>query len=237
MIKRPAITMAIGAHPDDIEFGAGATLAKWSAQGAQIIFVIMTDGAKGTWDPEINQHLLAVRRQKEQHRAIDKLTSNGIVEFLDAIDGELTPTARRIAQVTSLIRKYKPETIISHDPWKRYRLHPDHRNTGFIVTDAVVAARDPHFLKELGSHHRPSHLLLFEADEPNYIEPLTPEYVQAKIDALMCHESQHETSMEIAGESTDEVTRFEKLVFAMAEKVGDKAGVSLGEEFHIINDI
>nr|MDA8208720.1 PIG-L family deacetylase [Actinomycetota bacterium] len=62
-IEAPKRVMAVGAHPDDIEFGAGGTIAKWAQQGCEAIFVIMTDGSKGTWNPEADPLELAVRRQ------------------------------------------------------------------------------------------------------------------------------------------------------------------------------
>ena len=73
-----------------------------------------------------------------------------------------------------MIRELRPDVVLGHDPWKRYRLHPDHRNAGLLVCDAIVAARDPHFLPEHGlAPHRPSALLLWEADEPNHVEDVS----------------------------------------------------------------
>ena len=50
-LPTPAVALAIGAHPDDVEFGCGATLAKWSAAGTVVHHLICTDGSKGSWDP------------------------------------------------------------------------------------------------------------------------------------------------------------------------------------------
>ena len=75
--------------------------------------------------------------------------------------------------------------MLGHDPWKRYRLHPDHRHAGWLTVDGIVAARDPHFFPGLGgAHHRPDVLLLFEADEPNHVEPIDAT-IDAKVDALL----------------------------------------------------
>ena len=72
------------------------------------------------------------------------------------------------------IRRLRPDVILGHDPWRRYRLHPDHRHAGFITTDAIVAARDPHFFADQDLEpHRPSALLLWEADEPNHVEDVS----------------------------------------------------------------
>ena len=61
--------------------------------------------------------------------------------------------------------------ILAHDPWKHYRLHPDHREAGLLACDGIVAARDPHFNKEHGlAPHRPDALLLWEAEAPDHVE-------------------------------------------------------------------
>ena len=97
-----------------------------------------------------------------------------------------------------VIRELRPEVVLGHDPWKRYRLHPDHRHAGWLVCDAIVAARDPHFFPEHGlAPHRPSALLLWEADEPNHVEDVTA-FVDRKLAALEAHESQFESTMHAA---------------------------------------
>ena len=91
----------------------------------------------------------------------------------------------------------RPEVLLGHDPWRRYRLHPDHRAAGFLTLDALVAARDPHFFPELGlAPHRPGALLLFEADLPNHVEDVGG-FESRKIEALLCHRSQFESTMGI----------------------------------------
>ena len=73
-----------------------------------------------------------------------------------------------------MIRLLQPEVVLGHDPWKRYRLHPDHRHAGLLACEGIVAARDPHFFPEQGlAHHRPCALLLWEADEPDHAEDVT----------------------------------------------------------------
>ena len=90
---------------------------------------------------------------------------------------------------------------MGHDPWKRYRLHPDHRHAGWLVCDAVVAARDPHFFPEHGlAHHRPEALFLWEADAPTHVEDVSG-FVDRKLAALEAHESQFESTMHAADAS------------------------------------
>ena len=77
--------------------------------------------------------------------------------------------------------------MLGHDPWRRYRLHPDHRHAGWLTLDSVVAARDPFFFPAHGiAHHRPSTLLLFEADEPDHLEDIVG-FEATKLAALLEH--------------------------------------------------
>ena len=160
----PRVVLAIGAHPDDVEFGCGGTLAKWSAAGAVVHHLVCTDGSKGTWDVNADTVALVASRQREQRNAAAALGATGTVSFLGYVDGELEHSKEATERIALAIRRMKPDVVLSHDPWKRYRLHPDHRNTGLNVCDAIVAARDPHFLKHQLvdglTHHRPDALLL-----------------------------------------------------------------------------
>src|SRR5699024_4785630 len=118
------------------------------------------------------------------------LGATGEVRFLDVIDGELQNTRPLRSEVARHIRELRPDVLLGHDPWKRYRLHPDHRAAGFLVCDGLVGARDPHFFPEHGLEpHRPSALLLFEADEPDHGEGVLEPHVEAKIAALEAHRS------------------------------------------------
>ena len=169
----PATALAIGAHPDDVEFGCGATLAKWADGGCVVHHLICTDGSKGTWDPDADVAALAAQRQLEQGEASRRLSgaNAGVVVFLDHVDGELDSNLVVRGEVARVIRELRPEVVLGHDPWKRYRLHPDHRHAGLLACDGIVAARDPHFFREHGlAAHRPSALLLFEADQPDHVE-------------------------------------------------------------------
>src|SRR5579863_2371299 len=167
----PARAMAIGAHPDDVEFVAGGTLAKWAAAGCRVQHVICTDGSKGTWDPEEYLARLVVVRQAEQRDASRGLGASGDVVFLNWPDGELESGVRQRSVVAAAIRRFRPDVVLGHDPWQRYRLHPDHRHAGHLAVDGIVAARDPHFFPDLElHHHRPAARLLFEADAPNHVE-------------------------------------------------------------------
>ena len=235
-LAAPAIVLAIGAHPDDIEFGCGGTLAKWAASGAAIHHLVLTDGAKGTWDPHRDAAALAAQRQEEQRRAA-ALLGGGDVVFLGRTDGELRNGVTEQRDVSLWIRRLRPDVILGHDPWRRYRLHPDHRHAGFIATDAIVAARDPHFFPELGlAPHRPSALLLWEADEPNHVEDVAG-FSETKIAALLAHTSQFESTMGIDDGTSTEVGAFARRVRTQLTEHGALVGLAEGESFHLIADL
>lgn len=195
----PGSALAIGAHPDDVEFGAGATLAKWAAAGCVVHHLVCTDGSKGTWDPTQDPAELVAVRQVEQRAAAKALGGTGEVAFLGWPDGELDSSLRQRWQVAYWIRRLRPAVVLGHDPWKRYRLHPDHRHAGLLAVEGIVAARDPLFFPEQElEHHRPDVALLWEADEPDHVESVGDRDLAAKLDALRAHESQFQTTMGVA---------------------------------------
>ncbi|MHB8663689.1 MAG: PIG-L deacetylase family protein [Acidimicrobiales bacterium] len=234
----PRRALAVGAHPDDIEFGAGATLAKWAAAGCEICHVVCTDGSKGSWDPEQDVDELVVVRQREQRDASRVLGGRGDVIFLGWTDGELESGVRERAQVVAAIRRFRPDVVLGHDPWKHYRLHPDHRHAGYLAVEGIVGARDPHFFTDQGlAHHRPSTLLLFEAEAPDHVETVVG-FADIKIAALMAHRSQLRSTMHIDDpESVATVDAFRRRVLDELEAHGALASVTQGEAFKAITDL
>ena len=143
-------------------------------------------------------------------------------------------------EVAYWIRRLQPTVVLGHDPWKRYRLHPDHRHAGHLAVEGIVAARDPHFFPEQSlPHHRPEALLLFEADEPDHVEDVTG-LAEAKLDALRCHESQLLSTMHIDEGAGPEAAAAQSLAFdhkirtRLAEQ-GALEGVAEGEAFKLIS--
>jgi LmbE family N-acetylglucosaminyl deacetylase len=237
-LDAPARALAIAAHPDDVEFGCGGTLAKWAAAGCVINHLVCTDGSKGSWDPDEDVARLVATRQEEQRAAARALGSAGEVVFLGWPDGELEAGTRQRWQVAYWIRKLRPEVVLGHDPWRRYRLHPDHRNAGYLACDGIVAARDPHFFPEQEVEPwRPSTLLLWEADEPDHVEDVTG-FTDAKLAALEAHVSQFRSTMKITDrESDEERAKFRRRVLDRLAEHGRKVGVEHGEAFKRLDDL
>jgi LmbE family N-acetylglucosaminyl deacetylase len=195
--------------------------------------LVCTDGSKGTWNPEADLRVLVATRQWEQVAASRALGATGEVVFLGAVDGDLEATREHRSAVARWIRVLKPQVVLGHDPWKRYRLHPDHRAAGQLLCDAVVAARDPHFFREHGvAHHRPEAMLLWEADEPDHAEDVTA-HLDTKLTALLAHESQFESTMKATDDSG--LDAFRARVTARLAEQGRPFDMGAAEVFKLID--
>jgi LmbE family N-acetylglucosaminyl deacetylase len=226
----PRRALAIGAHPDDIEFGAGGTLARWAAAGCEVTMLVVTDGSKGTWDRTLSPQVLVAQRKDEQLAAAKVLGAAHVIH-LDLVDGELVYSMGLRAEMCRQVRLAEPDVVLTHDPWQRYQLHPDHRTAGLAVIDGVVAARDHLFFPEQGlGAHRPDAILLWSADEPDHWEDISRQ-LSVKLEALMCHSSQATTTM--GGADRDELRRqaFVDRVSAWAAESGAPVGLRAAEAF------
>jgi LmbE family N-acetylglucosaminyl deacetylase len=230
----PARALAVGAHPDDIDFGCGGTLAKWAAAGCAVTELVLTDGSKGSWDPKVDRAALIALRKEEQRAAAAALGAAEVV-FLGNVDGELDSGLAERAEVCRVIRSVRPDVVLGHDPWKQYRLHPDHRHAGFLAVEGIVAARDPHFFpdQELAPH-RPACLLLWEANQVDHVEAVDA-FLDAKLAALLAHRSQWQSTMGIDADREAEERAFETRIRERATEAGAAAGVALAEAFKRID--
>ena len=236
-LATPTSALAIGAHPDDVEFGCGGVLAKWAADGCVVHHLVCTDGSKGTWDPDVDVAALAARRQDEQREAARRLAgpNAGEVRFLRRVDGELDSDLVTRGEVARIIRELRPQVVLGHDPWKRYRLHPDHRHAGLLACEGIVAARDPHFFRDHDiGHHRPEALLLWEADAPDHVEDVT-EFVEAKLDALAAHDSQFESTMKAVDD--EQLAAFGQRIRNRLGDLGRPFDLQAAEVFKLIADL
>lgn len=235
-LATPSSALAIGAHPDDVEFGAGATLAKWAADGCVVNHLVCTDGSKGSWDPDADVAALIELRQREQRAAAAALGASGECVFLGWTDGELESGLEQRGQVAYWIRRLRPAVVLGHDPWKRWRLHPDHRHAGFLAVEGVVAARDPHFFRDHDlASHRPDTILLWEADEADHAEDVAG-YLPAKVNALLAHASQFVSTHGIDDpNASDQVEGFRAKVESRANEDGISAGLGAAEVFKRID--
>ena len=188
-----ADVMVISPHADDAEGGCGGTVAKWIKEGKSVVYVLCTNGDKGTSDPAIKPEQLAATREKEQLAAADVLGVREVI-FLRHPDQGLEETPEFRKELVRLIRMYHPDTVISVDPYRKYIWHRDHRITGQVVLDAVFPyARDlyayPDLIREGLEPFKVKEVLLWASEEPNYNVDITDVF-DMKVKALRCHESQ-----------------------------------------------
>ncbi|MFW5748875.1 MAG: PIG-L deacetylase family protein [Chloroflexota bacterium] len=191
--------MGIFAHPDDPEFFAGGTLARFAAEGAELTLVLITSGDKGSDDPAMTPEMLVSIREAEERAAGAVLGAREVI-FLRVPDGGVFHTMELRRELARLIRLKKPDTVITCDPtayWygEGYINHPDHRAVGDVTMAAVFpTARDRLNFIELERDegldtHKVKHLYLAGPSEATHFVDIT-DYVETKIRALREHKSQ-----------------------------------------------
>lgn len=209
------------AHPDDPELACGGTVAQW-AECDEVSYIIVSCGEKGTWDKNAEPPDITHIREKEAKRAAEFLGVKSVI-FLRHPDGEVTTIPTLKLELAALIRSIKPNTIVTHDPWRR-QFHPDHRATGFAVIDAIMIARDWHFypfLREIGLRiHRPRELFLTPTDKPTFTNDITATFGK-KIKAIKLHKSQ-----------LAQLPNWEERIKKRAEIDGKAAAYKYGEGFY-----
>lgn len=223
------VVMVVSPHPDDAEINAAGTVARWAGEGNRVIYVITTNGDKGSSDPEVDPRELAYIREKEQLAASRSI---GVEETIFMGYGdqclEDTPDFRR--ELVRLLRSFRPGKVITVDPFRRYPWHRDHRITGRVVLDAIYPfARDhlsyPEMIEEGLEPHKVEEVLLWGSEEPNCCFDITSTF-DLKATALRCHESQ------LTG---DKLVRMRSWLYQRAQKEAEGETFELGEAFHRIN--
>lgn len=195
---RPRRVLIVAAHPDDAEFMAGGSMAHWSSLGASIHYLVVTDGTGGSRDPQQTPEQLAAIRREEQRNAARVLGSEDVT-FLGYIDGRVEPTLELRLEIARVIRRVRPDVVITQDPLFRYMPtyinHPDHR----AVTDAALAAIMPvantrlsalELIEEGLEPHDVSEVYLSVPVTPTVWVPLTEDDLARKLESLRAHASQ-----------------------------------------------
>jgi len=193
MNSKPAQAMVVTPHPDDAEYGVAGTVARWISDGREVVYVVCTNGDKGSSDANIKPEELVKIREEEQMAAARSLGVREVI-FLRHPDQGLEDTPEFRKELVRLIRLYKPETMVTADPYRRYVWHRDHRITGQVTLDAIFPyARDhlsyPDLMKEGLHPHMVREILLWASEDANYRSDITKTF-HLKLAALRCHQSQ-----------------------------------------------
>ena len=196
MNNKAAYAMAIAPHPFDNDMGLGGTVARWAREGKDVIYVICTNGDKASSDPNVKPEELALVRKQEQLASAKILGVKEII-FLGHPDLGLEYTPEFRKELLLLILKYRPEIVVTNDPYYRFRGYfssLDHRTTGQATLDVVWpyllapgTYRD--FLEAGFQLHKVKEVLMWQTENANYSIDITDTF-EIKLAALRCHKSQ-----------------------------------------------
>ena len=227
-LPTPERVLVVAAHPDDIEFGAAGTVARWVEEGAAVHYLLVTRGDKGSDDPNADVEALVRLREREQRAAAEEIGVSSVA-FLDEPDGQVEASLALREPITRAIRTLRPEIVMTHDPTvlfvnNEWVNHPDHRAVGQATVDAVFpTARDPlNFREHLEAgleSWKVAELYLWSTNEANQIVDIGAT-IERKVAALSHHGSQFR--------SFDEIARW---VRRRSQELGERAGYRAAEAF------
>lgn len=225
--------LAISAHPDDFEFACAGSVARWVDEGAEVTYVIVTDGSTGTVDTSVMGDRLADIRREESVRAARVVGVDNVV-FLGYRDGYVEPTLDLRRDLAREFRKARPDRFVVMDPqilpggW--FVNHPDHRAVGQASLDITVTAGTTpgHFPELLDEGLEPwrglKEIYLAGPGGGETAVDITTS-IDRKIEALKCHVSQ-------VGEWD-----VEPMLRSWTQDNGKKHGYEYAELFHVIRPL
>ena len=216
--------LVVTPHPDDAENGAGGAMARWAQQGRKVVLVVCTQGDKGTSDRTLKPEELVKIREEEQRRAADVMGVAEVV-FLGFPDQGLEDCSAFRERIVREVRRHRPDTVLTMDPYRRYIRHRDHEMCGRVTMDAIFPyARDhlsyPEHLAAGLEPHKVRELYLWGTEEPDAFIDISDTFA-IKMDALYCHASQMKRPREEREAQTRERYR----------DYGKRIGVALAEPF------
>ena len=228
MNKAPRSVLLVTPHQDDAEGGCGGSVGLWTKQGAKAVYVLCTNGDKGSSDPTMTSPALAAIREKEQLNAARVLGVESVV-FLRHPDGGLEDTLELRAQVVREIRRHKPEAVMCIDPFRTTsHTHRDHRVSGMVALDAVFTyAWSPHQFPEQISEeglepHQVSEIYMWGSERPDtYVD------ISDTVDAKALSLSRHVSQMR-------EPERLRERTRQRAQNIGQRVGLPFAEAFRHI---
>lgn len=232
----PERALVVTPHPDDAEMWAGGAIAKWVRAGAEVHYVLCTDGSKGSDNPELDSTELAAIRSREQLAAAEILGITNLV-MLGRTDGELEDTADFRKDLVRQIRLVKPDVVLTAEPYRRnMQWHRDYRIAGQVALDAVFPYARDHlhfgdlFTNEGIEPHKTAAIMFWGSENPNTFVDISGNF-DTKVEAVLAHRTQ-------AGDRTnDEVRAFIRAHAQAAATAGnssaeeDVSGLTLAEAF------
>ena len=223
--------LAVFAHPDDVDFGAAGTLARWVKEGWDVRYVCVTRGQKGAWDAHMDVEEYGALRESEQ-RAAAAVVGVHDVTFLNWMDSEVFDSLELRRALSREFRRHRPHRLLTMVPdplpTDRFVNHPDHRAVGqcaldVTMTGGTTASIFPELLAEGLQPWRELEetWLMGPGTKPTFVD--VTDTVEQKLAALRCHASQ------IGDRDID------ALVMQRVREQGAVFGVPCAETFRVIS--
>jgi LmbE family N-acetylglucosaminyl deacetylase len=220
--------LCVAAHPDDIEFTVAGSVARWTREGREVTFCLVTTGGAGTNEHTPSSDGLIPIRERESREAARILGVKDVI-FLGYQDGVLEPTVPLRRDLTRVIRRCRPDVVVCGDPTVRYygneyMNHPDHRAASSAALDAVFPSAEtraifPELLTEGLEPWKVKEVWISGAVPPDaWID--VGDTLETKCAALKAHRSQVGPGEWV-----------EPLLRSWAERDGKPAGVKHAEAF------
>ncbi|HHW18294.1 MAG TPA: PIG-L family deacetylase [Firmicutes bacterium] len=227
-LRRARNVLVIFPHPDDAELVAGGTVALLTGEGATVTYAPVTDGGMGCFDPRASREEISRLRRKEQAEAAGILGVSHI-EWLGFEDGRVPEPETLRKSMVSLIRRVRPDFVITLDPWLPYEAHPDHRRTAMAAVEACLFASFPlAYPEDLDKGFLPwqvTGIALALSTYPNTFINIEKTW-DKKIQAILCHRSQF----------PEEVwNTFFPYILAKSQEYGKEIGAKVAEVFKVLS--
>lgn len=181
--------LCIQPHADDNEVGAGGTIKALRDRGAEVVFVTVTDGQAGSVEPDYSAHDLVIKRKIEKENAA-KWLDVSLQYDLDFPDGHEYLIHDVAAEIVEILRSFRPEVVMTVDPWSPYEGHPDHLKTGHAVVKALLFSQNASVFP---IKHHPFYsvpqVAFYASSYPNTYIDVTPHFL-TKMAAIQEHASQ-----------------------------------------------
>ncbi len=214
--------LAVVAHPDDLEYGAASAIARWTAQGKQIVYALVTSGEAGI--DALSPDVAGPLREEEERRSAAEVGVN-VVDFLHHADGQVEEGLALRRDIAGAIRRHRPEVIISMtfdlNPWGPAANHADHRAVGIATIDACRDAANRWLHTDLGEPWQGvQSIYLHGAEATHYVD------VEATIDQGVASLRQHEAYIKGLGTEFDPDEFLRTSAEEAGKAVGCKAAVT-----------
>lgn len=220
--------LAVVAHPDDMEYGAAAAVARWTGQGKHISYVLVTDGEAGI--ESMAPDVVGPARRAEQIAACHEVGVDD-VNFLGLPDGLVVEGLELRSVLCAAIRRHRPDVVLSinfRESWGGPSWnHTDHRAVGRALLDAVRDAANPWIFSEQGERWGGARFVAFSGSPQATHGVDVTETFDAGVRSLACHSMYLEN---LGGEMASP----DKFLRGGAEAGGAALGVPLAATFEVI---